>query len=477
MSRLIVIHWEATALRAAVLRPASNRVDVETVIPLSLEGDDQTLGERLAAALEKFTPARSPVIVAASRELLTWQHLSLPPCPEEDLPDMVRMQSDYSPIGGELGGLDFLPLVGDAFTPRRVWAISVSVTQLTRLRRIFRAAEFAPKHLVPLCLGWPAWTRHVAQLDAERATVWIAPTSAEPTIWATAGQRMVLLRQLQLPTALDQLAPAVARELRRTLLAFGQEQPQAGEPLVRLVGERGSVLGQLAVHLTSELRQQVEVVGAESTGSVTSGEVSLATLGLALAAANGEDPPTDLLHPHHRPAPRTSRRTYVLTAAAAASLALMIAWKGYSNLRAPLDAAAAAQAEITLLEEQSGPLREAEQRANAIRLWLNGSVNLLEEIELLSTHVRPQPLDAKDFPLDTDVVVGKVALQNRQFTIDALARENRVVQPLETRLRDGIHRVQRGKVEPSEALPGYPLAFQSIVDVTNGATAEEASTP
>jgi hypothetical protein len=75
------------------------------------------------------------------------------------------------------------------------------------------------------------------------------------------------------------------------------------------------------------------------------------------------------------------------------------------------------------------------------------------------------------------VVIGKVVLQNRQFTIDAMAKENRVVQPLEYRLRDGIHRVQRGKTERSEAVPGYPLAFQSIVEVTDAAPAEEATEP
>jgi hypothetical protein len=58
-----------------------------------------------------------------------------------------------------------------------------------------------------------------------------------------------------------------------------------------------------------------------------------------------------------------------------------------------------------------------------------------------------------------------------------MAKENRVVQPLEYRLRDGIHRVQRGKTERSEAVPGYPLAFQSIVDVTDGATSQEAAQP
>jgi hypothetical protein len=484
MSRVIVIHWEPGTLRATVVHPTSGRAEVEAVMEVPWDdGDDDAVGRKLAEVLDRYSPSRARVVVSVSRQALAWQHLSLPPCPDEDLPDLVRLQSDYNhSSSGDLVGLDFLPLSGDAQMPHRVWAISLSQARLTKLHRMLRAAELKNECLVPLALGWAAWARHSAAAEKQKATIWVAPQGAEPTIWATVGGRVVLFRQVQLPRDdAAVLAAAVANELRRTLLAFSQEQPQAGDPRVQLVGDRWEVLAQLADELGTKLQRKVQAVKAETAvaglGQDGASEVSLPTLGLALDEAAGNAPLVDLLHPRRRPPPRTSRRTYALAATAAASLAALVGWQGYANLQAPLTAAETAQAEIQLLQRSSDAMREYEQRASSIRGWLANSVNLLDELGVLSNHVRPEPLNAESFPADDDVVVGKVVLQNRQFTIDALAKENRDVQPLENRLRDGVHRVQRGKTEPSDALPGYPLAFQSIVDVTDAAASGEATEP
>ena len=80
--------------------------------------------------------------------------------------------------------------------------------------------------------------------------------------------------------------------------------------------------------------------------------------------------------------------------------------------------------------------------------------------------MRPEPLDSEEFLVDDDIVLAKVVLQNKQFVIDALTKENSDVGPVEIRLRDGVHRVRRGKTERSDALADYPWFFQSIVDVT-----------
>lgn len=484
MPRVIVIHWESGTLRATVVHPTSGRAEVEAVVTVPCNGgDDDAVGRKLAEGLEHFSPSRSRVVVSVGRQALVWQHLSLPPCPDEDLPDLVRMQSDYNHSSSDdPTGLDFLPLVGDAQTPHRVWSVSLGQAQLSKLRRVLHAAELKFERLVPLALGWTAWASHSNAAEKREATIWIAPQGAEPTIWATVGGRVVLFRQVQLPHEdAAALAAAVAKELRRTILAFSQEQPQSGDPQVQLVGDRWEDLAHLADELQTKLQRKVQAIKAETAvsgvGQDGDVEVSLPVLGIALDEAAGNAPLIDLLHPRRRPPPRTSRRTYALAAAAAASLAALVGWQGYANLQAPLAAAEAAQAEVKVLQQSSDAMREYEQRAGSIRGWLANSVNLLDELEVISNHVRPEPLDAESFPADDDVVVGKVVLQNRQFTIDALAKENRDVQPLEYRLRDGIHRVQRGKTEPSDALPGYPLAFQSIVEVTDAFGSGEASEP
>ena len=475
MSRVIVIRWEPGSLRAVVVRAHSARAEVLGVVTVPWNGADSgtdgEAGQKLAEGLAPFSPSRATVVVAVGRAGLHWQHLSLPPCPDEDLPDLVRLQADHNHSASEdLTGLDYLPLAGDTETPHRVWAISLEAAQLSKLHRVMRAAELKIDRLVPLALGWHAWTKHSAAASKQRASIFAAAQGNEPTIWATVGERVVMFRQVHLPhDDAVALTSALAGELRRTLLTFDQEQPEAGPTSIQLISGYGQDLARLADELSTKLGHKVELFSAKTSiilPSQTDDEpVSFPTLGLALDEAGGQSPLVDLLHPRRRPAPHTSRRTYTLAAAAVVSLLALVGWQGYTNLQTPLDAAALAQAEIDLLEESSDSNRDKEQRAASIRGWLTNSVNLLSELQTLSNHVRPKPLDAEEFPVDDDIVLAKVVLQNRQFVIDALAKENSDVQPVEYRLRDGVHRVRRGKTERSEVLPGYPLSFQSIVDV------------
>jgi len=473
MSRVIVIRWNSDSLRATVIRAQSASAEVlsEFTIPWDIEAEEGEHGvaRQLADGLASFSSGRVAVVLAVGRELLDWQHLSLPPCPVEDLPEMVRLQADYSHSASDsVTGLDFLPLVGDVDSPHRVWAISLSAPLLAKLRRVMHTAELSMARLVPLSLGWPAWVKHSMEGGNRQASIFIAPQGEEPLIWATVGKQIVMFRQVHLPDH-DESArtTALTVDLRRTLLAFNQDHAEAGAPVLKLVGnDRDELLHQSDV-LSTQLGQQVEAVAPEIP-SGKEGQGSLPVLGLALDEAAGQVPLIDLLHPRRPPAPRTGRRTYVLAAVAAASLAVLIGLIGYERLQAPLDAAALAQAEIDLLEESSDRNRTFEQQATSVRNWLSSSVNLLDELQTLSLHVRPEPLDAEEFPVDDDIVLAKITLQGKQFVIDALAKENSDVQPVEYRLRDGSHRVRRGKTEQSEAQPGYPLSFQAIVDVDPG---------
>ena len=477
MSRVIVIECQRAALHAVIFRPHAGRVDVETVAGVPWDGEPATVGQQLGERLADFAPSHARVLVAVGRELLEWQNLSLPPCPEEDLPDVIRLQTDYHYSSAEDStGLDYLPLTGGEETPHRVWAISLPQQQLNRLHQVLHGAGLRADRIVPLALGWPAWANRNVAGESQQAAIFVAPQGEEPSIWATVKGRVVMFRQLQLPQGNGQaFDAAVTGELRRTRLALSQEQPDAGEMTIQLLGDDPADLARLAEEISRKLQCRVEIV-PQNTSVVlpdSADKVSLPAIGLALDEAAGNATRVDLLHPHRRPVKKTSRRTYALAAAAALSLAALVVWQGYRSLQAPINAAARMQAEIELLEESSEELREAEQAVAAIRDWLAGSVNLLDEIRIISTHVRPKPLTAESFPAGDDIVVSKVVLQNRQFEINALAKENTDMQPVEYRLRDGKHRVRRGKTEKSDELSAYPVSFQAIIDVSPDDVEEE----
>ncbi len=110
-------------------------------------------------------------------------------------------------------------------------------------------------------------------------------------------------------------------------------------------------------------------------------------------------------------------------------------------------------------------LGKDEQQATAIQAWLDQSLNLLTELDYLGKQLRPQPLDSADFKVDQDLVVTKLAVTNRQLTLDAAARTSQALQPAEKRLRDAAYRVSRGAVDAqAKAVPGYTVSVSAVLE-------------
>lgn len=470
MNRAIVLHWKSDLLQALVLSGSGGNPELEEAFELPSDDNAAELGRRLAEKLAPFSPNRAKLVVAVGRELVRWQHLSLPPCPDEELPDLVRMQADYASNGGdELAGLDFLPLVGDEEVPHRVWTVALPPAQLARLRKLLSVAELEATHVVPAVLGWPESTG--SHRGGSEGTIYTAPLGEEAAIWATVDHRVVVFRQLHLPGAeTDQFQPALIGELRRTMLAFGQQHPDGSEPLIKVVGDGSPQADVLRDDLQQQLLREVEFVAptTPTSDSNTESRISSPSLGLGAAALSGTAPLVDLINPRRRPPPKTRRQTYYLAGAAALALVALLGFQGYRNLQVPVENAAEMQAEIDLRKENEEKFAKAERDAADIRTWEDNSVNLLEELRVITQQVRPKPLDAEDFPADDDVVIGKIVLRTRQYTITAFTKQNSDLQPVEYRLRDGIHRVRRGETERSDEVSGYPVKFESIVDVLSG---------
>jgi hypothetical protein len=184
----------------------------------------------------------------------------------------------------------------------------------------------------------------------------------------------------------------------------------------------------------------------------------------------------DLLHPRRRPAPPSRKRTYALAAAAAAALILFAAWQGYRNLQEPLEAAAEANATREALTPLLESYAQDEAKARSIQTWLDGSVNLITELDYLARQLRPVPLDSEDFPAAQDVVLTKLVVNNRTFTVDAAVKDNSALQPIETRLRAADYRFAREAVEPKAegGVPGYAVSVVGVLERVDPAEAEEA---
>ena len=310
----------------------------------------------------------------------------------------------------------------------------------------------------------------------------------QAAVWATQNDQLRLVRTVWLAAeqdAADDLA-ALSGELRRTLLSLSQmaNAPSSTLPCI-YCGENAAAI---ARQLASSLGRPVRGVGLEELVEAPVADLSDLAPMAALAAAVAADRPSpvDLLHPHRRPAPPSRRRTYTLAGAAAGCVALALAWTAYRNVHAPLEASAANDAERTRLEPTVTRLAAFEQQATAVDKWLAEAPNLLTELDYLSQHLRPKPIEDTSFNSGEDMLLTKLSLAGRQLTLDGAARTTDALAAIERRLRDAKYRVSRGVLEAkSETTPGYEARVSEILErdptvptaPATGAAASTAATP
>lgn len=471
MPKTVAIHL--TNSRVDYVVASAGTIEATGAVDVPAGTSWSTIGQQLAEAMAPHRVGRANAIVGFPRESFQLQHLSLPPCPTDELTDLVYLQADreMAQTSEDQLGFDYLPLVGDEQTPYRVLTVELERTEIDRVRQFCSAANLAVERIVPLALGWPMLPDGSNHAPAKDSQVFVAPLGQVATIWAKQADALVLFRQFQRPHSDDPTAllDCLVRELRRTLLALAQDS--AGlDTKITLIGTDASQLATYAQALDEKIEPAVTWTDAKSLipdleKTDSSLDSALPLAGLAIAESNGRAQLIDLLHPRRRPRAQVNYRTYALAGVATALLVAALGWSGYTSLNAPLRQADRDQAELQQLEESSESLTQAERDATAIRDWLADSPNLLLHLQQISRKVRPTGLQDSDFSSERDIVLEKLNLEKRQLVLDAIARDAKAMQPLESRLREASYTARRGSSSLGKA-KDYPWQFKSIIDVT-----------
>ena len=116
---IIAIDWNSTSARAAVAlrRPAG--AELLGIASLDAVDSPQSLAEKIKQAFPEIRWPKVRFVVALGGEQVSFRLLTLPPAPEQELPDLVRLAAERE-LGGDGGVIDFVPLEGDANTPHKV---------------------------------------------------------------------------------------------------------------------------------------------------------------------------------------------------------------------------------------------------------------------------------------------------------------------------------------------------------------------
>jgi hypothetical protein len=506
MPRILAIDWDRREARALLLVSGATGVSVAGAWAVPLATADgaslggREIGEKLAAAISDKASGKIISLVGVGRDHVQMQLLALPPAPPDELPDMVRFQSEreFTTLGSD-AALDFIPIAGDQEKPHQVLAVALSHTGSAEAREVAEAIGVEPDRIPLRACAAAAHVYRANIFEADKIALIVNPLTDEADLTVQDGDKVVLMRTVRLPDVAHSEARqrALIGEIRRTMAAVRQQLADRKVDHVVVCGaadpeEGSSILGdELDVPVTlfapaayAPAGLHTHAVPPESLGRFA------AVLGMAHSEADRRPPIVDFANVRRRAEARRFSRVHALAAGAAAAAVLWVGVYLWRQLAEPTRELAEINARIQELQAQADMYKDVTAQAAAIDRWQATNVNWLDELEQLARRVRPQPLSAEKYPVNDDVVVTQLTVLRAppgdgagggRIDLQTKLKSDSAVRNLEQRLADERRRVSPGGITQDNTLPGYPRATDLQIHVLppddDAATAHAEATP
>jgi Tfp pilus assembly PilM family ATPase len=474
MPRYLAIEWDSREARIAVAEGDPGRVRIERAVTVETA--------KMAQTIAGLGVGRAETLVAVGRASIELKLLSLPPAPDDELPDLTRFQaqSEFNTLG-EDWPLDYLPIDSDPAQPRTVLAAAIAPQTVSQILDTCREAGLTAKRLVLRpCAAASLLQRHrAADTACVRLLVDVLTDEADLTVLV--AETVIFMRTARLPVGHSpaERSAALVTEMRRTIgAAQNQLKGESVQEIVLCgVGEEyDALVEQIDAQLklpttrfnpfhTLDLDPSLRAQLPQHPGRFAP------LLGMILDEADGVRHGFDFLSPRKRPAPPNRRKFYYqvggIAAASIAALWLVI-W-------ALLSSRESANAELrTQFARDAARLKQfatVDEEIREIEGWLAGDVVWLDEFAELSNELPP----AEEVML-TKVRVGVVA-RGASMQLDGLARSTTSISELDSRLRDKRHRVDGRGGTRDDRNASYPWQFTSTVHLENTGSMREVRRP
>ncbi len=476
MTNYVALEWDSREARVVTASQRGREAVIEHAFRVELipreSGGDVDVGQRVGAALEARGIKRGETLIGVGRTSIELQHLSLPPAPDDELPEMVRFQArqQFNKLADDWP-LDFLPLEDDG-SGQRVLAATVSPEIIEQIRATCEKAALAPNHLVLRpCAAASLLQRFETSQKPLRLMIDVVADEADLT--ALDNDLVVLMRTVRLPgePGSPTQINALVGEVRRTIAAVQNQLSGRRAEHAVLCGGPQEYAG-LERLLQSELDLQVERFDPFE-GLRLSNELNkncpdmpgrfAPLLGMILDQAADTPHKIDFLHPRQRVVKTGQRNTLVLASAAVAlvvfSLVGMLWWQ-LSSLDAEVNTRIQ---DLATLKDSVKTKQGLAVPARAIDNWSRGDVVWLDEMYFL----------AEQLPTADELRVTELSMRTGPtggtMTLKGLVKESDVISTtLESDLRDTRHKARgRGTDLKKGDDSRYPYAFSETINVTS----------
>jgi len=451
MPRLLALEWDESEARLAVATARGRTATIDELFAVDLRPapgerplEPAEIGSKIAAALAARGVGRVTTLVALGRANIELKRLSLPPAPEEELPELVRFQGlrEFNTLGDDWP-LDFVPLDEDDSEGRSVLAAAVAPKVVERIAATCEAAGLSARRIVLRPFAAAALLRRTAGGEQLRLLIDLLGDEADLTVLQ--GARVVFPRTVLLPgePGSPTQTKALLTEIRRTIAAA---QNQLGGRRIESINLCGSgdepteLAGAIEADLSLPVQPFDPLADAPLSGPLrrhppAQSERFAPLIGMLLDEAQGRAHDLDFLNPRRPPeTANPRRRLYILGGLAAASIVAAIVL--FNVLLAQEDS------EILALRKKFAKQQEDLEVADAtikdvarIDKWIAEDAVWLDELRWLSENAPPADhAMVTSLDLFEDSRGGKISL-------GGLLDEQPTSEQLGKRLRDERHQM------------------------------------
>ena len=370
MSDLLALHWGIDEITAVVPGRGKSVQAITLVRPEALASDPTALGRWLKGdlAARRISAKRAEIILPRAAAVL--RKLSLPNVPEEELPDVVRMQAaTKSPTPLDRLRLDFVPL------PRRGdgWDVLLATVAGRTVDEILTSVRTAG--MEPAALGLSPFG-YAAKIAGNVPTLIVAvqKTSAEITV-ARSGS-VLMAHATDLPGGdLDEDQQWLSSEISRAVVAADHLEAGGRIDRIVLIGPQ-DLLEPLGDSQASRYEGETELIFDAAGLDVTTegGDVDAAALAATLGQlVSGGPPRLNFLSPRKRIEKPDRRRLRIGMAVGGVLAALItafgVSWGKQNALQNEIDVL---NIESARLEQEIKLGQPSVDAMNAIDSWKDG---------------------------------------------------------------------------------------------------------
>ena len=475
MARYLALEWDLHEARVVQARTRGSDVIVEDAYAVDLKGgtegattESATAAERLANALASKGVGSTDTLIAVGRASIELRMLSLPPSPEEELPDMVRFQAmrQFATIG-EDWPLDFIPVETRDDGGHNVLAAAIAPELVKQIEETCKACHLTPERLVLRPFAAASLLRRRPSLDSTSCLMMVDLLTDEADLTVLINGRVSFTRTVRLPAHGDGSA-AMLGELRRTIAAAHNQLRGQRVELVLVFGD-GADHATLKSLIESQLSLKVLLADPFDDLSLSRelrdrrpqhpGRFA-PLLGMLLDEASGQGQSIDFLHPRKRPVPPNTRRRKLLLGTTAGALLLALLILFFGKIRSLDNEIAALQQTSKNLETGVEKAKLRQSQAAEVGRFEAGDVTWLDELRELST----------EFPPAEQAIVTQLSLKaaspgGGELTLQGYASEPSVIADLEQQLRDERHVVEGNLSSEDQQRSAYRWQYSEIIRI------------